>query len=52
MCFSKSFRLANGLANSVDSRVATFAKVVIKYQGKHLPRNTFTFLQASATKIL
>lgn len=33
----------------VETRVANFAKTVIKNQGKHLPRNTSTFLQESVT---
>lgn len=41
--------LANDLKNTIEIRTAIFAKAVIKYQGKHLPRNTSTFLQASTT---
>lgn len=54
----KSVRLAKDFMNTVEIRIAILPKAVIKYQGKCrntpttflLPRNTSTFLQASATK--
>lgn len=49
MWSSRSIMLSNDLRNTVETRAANFAKTVIKNQGKHLPRNTSTFLQASVT---
>lgn len=46
----KSVRLANEVMNTAEIRIAAFTKAVIKYQGKHLPRNTSNFFKASATK--